>query len=72
MSLAVLAFLAGAVIAVKNVVLRQIRGRIESTLHYGRMRLTVILPGARSSRMFDPRPRPHSSPPRRRSSASRT
>ena len=43
-SLAVLAILVGAGIMVKNIVLRQIRIRIESTLHYGRMRLTVIPP----------------------------
>ncbi len=43
-SLIILAVLAGAGIAVKNVVLRQIRVRIESSLHYTKLRLRVIPP----------------------------
>ncbi len=43
-SLTVLTVLVGAGIIVKNIVLRQIRIRIESTLHYTRLRLTVIPP----------------------------
>lgn len=43
-SLLVLAVLAGAGIAVKNIVLRQIRVRIESTFHYTKLRFRVIPP----------------------------
>ncbi|MCX6560448.1 MAG: translocation/assembly module TamB domain-containing protein [Candidatus Aminicenantes bacterium] len=43
-SLTILALLVGAGIVVKNIVLRQIRVRIESTLHYAKLRLTVIPP----------------------------
>lgn len=43
-SLLVLAVLAGAGIAVKNIALRQIRTRIESTLHYTKLRFRVIPP----------------------------
>jgi len=43
-SLIILALLAGAGIAVKNFVRNQIRARIESTLHYAKLRLRLIPP----------------------------